>query len=266
MASIQNKNSTKYLSKLANSRVLIFGGTSGIGFCIAEAALEHGAEVIISGSQSTKLDKALNRLKAAYPDSKDRVSGHTCDLSNTAALEENIKSLFESVKSPINHIAFTAGDAIKVTPVAEATVEDIQTAGVVRFTAPLMLAKVAPAYLAPGPSSSLTLTSGTNSTKPIPGWTILAAWGAGVEGMGRGLARDLAPMRVNVVSPGSVHTELFDSIAKEKLDGVLEGFRKTTTTGRVGRPEDLAEAYLYCMKDGFVTGTVISSDGGRLLM
>ncbi|KAL9627113.1 MAG: hypothetical protein Q9164_007700, partial [Protoblastenia rupestris] len=197
-----NRNSNKYLSKLANSRVLVFGGTSGIGFCVAEAALEHNAQVIVSGSRPEKLEKALHRLKAAYPDFEDRVSGHTCDLSDPSSLEDNIRSVFETVGSPINHIAFTAGDTFKLTPVAEATVDYVQKTGVVRFMAPLMLAKVAPKYLVPGPASSITLTGGSNSTKPSPGWTVLAAWGAGVEGMTRGLAKDLAPLRVNMVSPG----------------------------------------------------------------
>lgn len=262
MASPNPANATEYIFKLSSPRILVFGGTSGIGFCIAEAALEHGASVVISGSRAPKLSTAIERLKTSYPDFVDRVTGHTCDLSDASALEQNIKSLFQSIDAPINHIAFTAGDAISVTPVSEATVENIQAAGVVRFLAPLMLAKVAPAYMPSSPDSSITLTSGSNTTKPSPGWTILAAWGAGIEGMGRGLAVDLAPVRVNVVSPGAVNTELFDGMPEE----AIESFRKATKTGRVGRPEDVAEAYLYCMRDGFVTGTLVSSDGGRLLV
>ena len=164
--------------------------------------------------------------------------------------------------APIYHIAFTAGDAFSVTPGSEATVEYIQATGVVRFLAPLVIAKVAPAYMSSSPDSSITLTGGSNTAKPSPGWTILAAWGGGIEGMDRGLAVDLAPVRVNVVSPGAVKTELFEGVPEE----VIEKFRKGTKTGRVGRPEDVAEAYLYCMKDGFVTGSLVSSVGGRLLV
>lgn len=134
-----------------------------------------------------------------------------------------------------------------------------------RFVAPVLLAKIAPAYLAPGPESSITLTGGTNSAKPGPGWAILAGWGAGIEGLTRGLAVDLKPVRVNCVSPGAVHTELFSGFAGDRLDAVLEGFRKSTLVGEVGQPTEVAEAYLYAMKDRFVTGTLLSSDGGRLL-
>lgn len=76
---------------------------------------------------------------------------------------------------------------------------------------------------------------------------------------------DLAPIRVNMVSPGAVHTELFDDIPKERQESVLQGYRDGTLTDKVGTPENLAEAYLYSMKDHFVTGKILESDGGRLL-
>ena len=93
----------------------------------------------------------------------------------------------------------------------------------------------------------------------------MAAWGSGIQGITRGLAVDLAPIRVNMVCLGAVHTELFDDIPKERLDGVLQGFREGTLIGEVGTPENVAEAYLYPMKDQFVTGEILRSDGGRLL-
>ena len=81
----------------------------------------------------------------------------------------------------------------------------------------------------------------------------------------RGLAVDMAPIRVNCVSPGAVHTELFNDIPEDRLQSVLEGMAGGTLVGRVGKPEDVAEAYIYAMKDGFCTGTIIESHGGRLL-
>ena len=261
----------KYVNKLEGSTVLVFGGTSGIGFCVAEAALEHGAHVIVSGSRQEKLDRAIERLQTAYPDLKNNVTGATCDLANEDKLERNLTALLEKVtkeglSSPrkIDHIAYTAGDSLKITPVAESNPELIRTAGVVRFVAPIILAKVAPKYLNPGPNSSITFTGGTNTAKPMPGWAVIAGVGAGVEGLVRGLAVDMAPIRFNVVTPGAVHTELFDGLPN--LDEALAAMTKATLTGKVGRPEDLAEAYVYLMKDRFITGTLLSSDGGRLLV
>ena len=258
---------TKYTSKLHDSRVLVLGGTSGIGFCVAEAALEHGAHVCICGSKQAKLEKAIARLRSAYPDSADKVSGHVCDLSQPESLESNLDTVlrFATAEAKIDHIVFTSGDALKITPVSEATVETILKVGNIRFLGPLMLAKLAPKYLSAGPKSSITLTGGSMSRKPTKNWTLIAAWGSGVEGMTRGLAVDLAPVRVNMVSPGAVHTELFDDIPKERLEGVLQGFRDGTLLDQVGTPENLAEAYLYPMKDQFVTGKIFESDGGRLL-
>ncbi|KAK5015970.1 hypothetical protein BJ546DRAFT_520783 [Cryomyces antarcticus] len=258
----------KYISKLSDSHVLVLGGTSGIGFCVAEACLEHGAHVIVSGSRQEKLCKALDRLKAAYPDASSRISGYTCDLSQPDQLEVNLSNLLSVVTTDrkLDHIAFTAGDALKITPVSEATPEVIRQTGNVRFLGALMLAKLAPKYLSPGPASSITLTGGSNTHKPMPGWTIIASYGAATEGMTRGLAVDLKPIRVNMVSPGAVHTELFADIAEDRLEDVLGMMRKATATGEVGRPEDVAEAYLYCMRDRLVTDSLIESNGGRLLV
>lgn len=265
MASFSN---SKYLSKLANSRILVLGGTSGIGFCVAEAAVEHGAYVIVSGSRPEKLAKAIERLQNAYSDAKDRITGHTCDLSDIPKLEANLTSLLDAATTSghkIDHIAFTAGDALQIKPVSEIDVEYIQRTGAVRFFAPLMLAKLLPKYVTPGPTSSFTITGGVNGTKPSPTWTVVAAWSTAGEGLARGLAVDLAPMRVNVVSPGAVRTELFDGLPRDTLDAVIRKYNKETTVGHIGRPEDTAEAYIYAMKDRFVTGSSIESNGGNLL-
>ena len=260
-------STTKYTSKLHDSRVLIFGGTSGIGFCVAEAALEHGAHVCICGSKQAKLQGAISRLQSAYPDSASKVSGHVCDLSQPDSIESNLDMVLQlaTADSKIDHIVFTSGDALKITPIAEATIETILKVGNVRFMGSLMLAKLAPKYLSAGPKSSITLTGGSMSHKPAKNWTLIAAWGSGIEGITRGLAVDLAPIRVNMVNPGAVHTELFDDIPNERLDGVLQGFKDGTLLDKVGTPENLAEAYLYSMKDHFVTGKIFESDGGRLL-
>jgi NAD(P)-dependent dehydrogenase (short-subunit alcohol dehydrogenase family) len=271
--------SCKYLSKLTNTRVLVLGGSSGIGFCVAEAAVEHGATVTIASSNETKLAKALDRLRATYPDRTEHITSHPCDLSQKDMIESNLDKLLRFVANTgpsdsnnpaipsqnpagIDHIVFTAMPAIKVTRVADATIPSIEQPGVVPILGGIMLAKLAPRFLKQSPSSSLTFTSGTNAHKPTNGWTILAAWGSAMEGMVRGLAVELKPIRVNLVSPGAVLTELWNNVPAE----IIDDFKKVTTTGTIGRPEDLAEAYLYLMKDQFVTGAIIESNGGRLLV
>lgn len=260
----------KYLSKLRGKRVLILGASSGIGFCIAEAAVEHGAQVILSSSNQDKLDKAVARLQTAYPDliQKQPLITHTCDLSDSEHLERNLIDLLEAAtqSGKLNHIAWTAGDALKLPVVSDLTLDTIYRAGLVRCVAPMLMAKLLPKYMDLSPENSFTVTGGSNTQKPNPGWTLMAAWGAASEGAMRGLAVDLKPLRVNLVSPGAVHTEIFAGVAKDDLEGVLESYRKSSTTGTIGKPEDLAEAYIYIMKDQFVTGAIIGSDGGRLLV
>lgn len=257
----------KYISKLRDARVLILGGTSGIGFCVAEAALEHGAQVCLSGSKQEKLDQAISRLQSTYPNARSNVFGQVCDLSQPQDLESNLQTLLKVAAGDgkIDHIVFTAGDAITVVPITEATIDGIYAGGNVRFVAPLIMAKLAPQYMASHQKSSITLTGGVRSHRPALGWAIMSAWGSGIEGMARGLAFDLAPMRVNVVNPGAVHTELFDRFSREHLGTMLQAFKDGTLVGNVGKPEDLAEAYLHCMKDHFLTGTVLTSDGGMTI-
>ncbi|KAK0638602.1 hypothetical protein B0T16DRAFT_338828 [Cercophora newfieldiana] len=263
-----------YTSRLNSTRILILGGTSGVGFAVASAALQFGASVIISSSTQSKLDRALERLRAQLPDSDShRISGKTCDLGDASTVEKNLTDLLDfataAASEKLNHIVYTAGDAIKIVPLAETTPETIVRSSQVRFHAAVILAKLVPKYVPLSPDSSLTLTGGTNTDRPFPGWSMPAAVGAAVEGLARGLAVDLKPLRVNVVSLGAVHTELFDSVTggdKEREEAFVEGLRRQTLVGEVGRPEDVAEAYLYLMRDRFATGEVFKTNGGRMLV
>ena len=253
----------KYSNKLAGARVLVVGGTSGIGFCVAEACLEYGCTVIVSSSRQSRIDSSIERLLNSYPSAKDRLSGYPCDLSSPS-VEDNIKSLFSKVGT-LDHIVFTAGDRLATVPLKDATLEAIQRAGMVRFNGALLVAKHGSEHLTPGPNSSITLTTGTVSEKPIEGWTVPASYAGGQHSMMRNLALDLKPIRVNLISPGLVDTELWDWMPKEQFQGFAEGHRRATTTGRVGKPEEVAEAYLYCMRDRNISGSVIDTNSGALL-
>ena len=257
-------DSKKYVSKLVNARILIFGGSSGIGFSVAESSLEYGASVVISSSQKTRVNAAIDQLVKTYPSAKARISGHACDLSSLS-LEAEIEQLFSQCDGKFDHIVFTAGEKLAVMPLEDATLERIQQAGMVRFFAPLLIAKHAKRHLNPGPASSITLTTGAVSGKPHKNWTVIAAYAAGLHGMTRNLALDLAPVRVNVINPGAVLTPLWDGMPQEQKENFVKGIKETCTTGEVGKPEDVAESYLYVMKDRNCTGSVIDTNGGSLL-
>lgn len=154
---------SKY-QKLLNKHVLIIGGTSGIGFGVAEASLASGAQVTVSSSNQSRVDATVEKLKKDFPDQK--VSGYTCDLSKPT-VEQDLEALFSKV-GKVDHIVYSAGEKLAAAPVEEITYEKIVSAGQVRFIAALLAAKVGSKYLNPGPYSSITLTTGSVSQKPRP--------------------------------------------------------------------------------------------------
>ena len=256
-------DSKKYTSKLSSSKILIIGGTSGIGFAVAEASLENGATVIISSSQQSRIDSAISRLIKSYPSAKDRISSYPCDLSSDD-MESNIETLLNQAGT-VDHIIITAGEKIPTLTLKDITLKTMQDAGRVRYFAPLLIAKHAISHLSPGPNSSITLTTGVTSQRPIKDWSVVSSYATALHGMARSLALDLAPVRVNLICAGFVETELWDWMSKEIKDAVFGGVKAKNTTGKLGQPEEIAEAYLYVMKNTSVTGSVINSDDGSLL-
>ncbi|RAL03548.1 oxidoreductase, short chain dehydrogenase/reductase family [Aspergillus ibericus CBS 121593] len=283
------------INKLAHTRVLILGGTSGIGFCVARAALEHGANIIIASSNSDKVASTIARLQTLYPTPEytERIAGQACDLGDQDTVETNLLALLEYATSPslfpntpttedttvkesekvlLNHIIYPSGTSPPRTPITSPTITatSLTTSPhtTLRLIAPLLIGKHTKTYLHDTSTSSLTFTSGVLAARPIAGLALGgAAMGTALEGLTRGLAVELAPIRVNVVAPGAVETEIFDRLGggEEVKEMYLGAFRRGTLVGEVGRPEDVAEAYLWCMKDGFVTGQRVGSDGGALL-
>ena len=98
--------------------------------------------------------------------------------------------------------------------------------------------------------------------KLIPNWSVVAAYASGLHGLVGGLALDLRPVRVNLVSPGPVATEMWAGGGEEELEAMGRGL----ATGRVGRAEDVAEGYVFLLRDWNVTGSVVRSDGGVMVM
>lgn len=265
-----SRNAMKYSSRLHGSRVLVFGATSGIGFAVAEASVEHGAHVIVSGSNQGRIDKTIKALQESYPDYADHVLGAVVDLADRANVEHNLKTMFETVTKggtqKLNHIAFTAGDSVSFLKIADVNVNSMFDVATVRFGGPMLVGKFAPMYIETKEAggSSITFTSGTNSYKPAPGWSTIAPWGMALDGLARGLAVEFAPgIRVNVVSPGAIDTPLLRRGGRGE-EGIQK-MREGNLLKKIGRPEDMAEAYTYLMRDGFVTGQVLQSEGGRSL-
>ncbi|KAJ5261247.1 hypothetical protein N7478_011842 [Penicillium angulare] len=255
-------SSTKYnYNKLADTHVLILGGTSGLGFAVAKACLAHSARITISSSSSLRIGSTIKKLVSEFPDCKERINYYPCDLSRETS-EQEIESLFSQV-GIVDHIVYTAADALPLMPLGDITREKIIAGVQMRLIAPILVAKIGSRYLTPGPESSLTLTSGGISERPTENWTIVAGVMGGVNSAVRNLALEMKPVRVNAVSPGLVDTEMWDAtFEKEEKDTAFRALGEKHLTGRIASADEVAEAYLYLMKDSNVTGRVISSDSG----
>jgi NAD(P)-dependent dehydrogenase (short-subunit alcohol dehydrogenase family) len=244
------------MPSIQDSTILIIGCSSGIGYGVAEKCLTEGARVHIASSNESRVQSSTKSLREKI--SNAPIFGHVCDLSG-ADVEKNLEQLLSTV-APIDHIVFTAGDSLAVMPLGSINLDLIQRAGHIRFAVPLLMAKVAPRFMKPGYQSSITLTTGAGSQKPSPGWSLVAGYLTGLHGLTRNLALDLKPLRVNLVSPGVVVTPLWGQ------GGVPDEMKNYTTLGKVGTPDEVAEAYVYLMKDTSATGSCISTNEGSLLL
>ncbi|KAK4168762.1 NAD(P)-binding protein [Cladorrhinum sp. PSN259] len=250
--------------KLQDKHVLVIGGSSGIGYAVADGALASGAKVSVSSSSQEKVDAAVGRLKSEYPE-QPSIQGFAFDLSNPESLEANLESLFTTAQSQqgtVNHVIFTAADSLAIGSLDGVTPALIHQASQMRFVVPLILGKVAARHLSKTTESSIILTTGSVAEKPAPGWSLFSYFGGGLSSLTKGLAVDLAPVRVNAVRPGYVDTELWKADQKALVEPIL---KEKSLTGKFGKPEDVAEAYLWLLKDENVTGTVAGTDGGILL-
>lgn len=260
---------TTYTDKLHGKRVLIIGGTAGIGYAVAEGAVEFGAHVIVASSQQENVDNAVKKLKESYPDASSRIQGHICD-TNSDECEANLTKAMDfatdNKSKKLDHVVDTAG-ATPV-PIKLETVQpsEIYTLMKARLIPKILMAKLVPIYLNDSYTSSLTFTGGTLSYKPIKGFGVMASM-VGADSLVKGFAMDIAPIRVNLVSPGAIHTKLLEKFAHDgNVQGLMDRFAGMSVLGRVGATEEVAESYLGIMKNTFQTGTISHCEGGFLLM
>jgi NAD(P)-dependent dehydrogenase (short-subunit alcohol dehydrogenase family) len=240
---------------LRAKRAVIIGGTSGIGFAVAEAALREHADVVVVSSKTENVEAAIKRLS-------DGAKGFAVNVRN----EEEVADFFARLGS-FDHLVFTAGDwggAMSGGPLAEANLADAGQTFAIRFWGALACVKHAHRHISA--SGSITLTDGMIAHRPRKGAAVSSAMAGAIEHLVGGLALELAPVRVNAVCPGYVRTEVWNSIPEDKRD---ERFRRMTERlplPRIGEPSEIAEAYLYLMRGGYTTGQVLHIDGGMGLV
>ncbi|AZO58394.1 SDR family oxidoreductase [Mesorhizobium sp. M1A.F.Ca.IN.022.02.1.1] len=237
------------------TKILIVGGGSGMGLALARRCLDEGAGVIIAGRNAARLNAARDEL-----DRPAALATAMADISR----EAEVAALFARI-GRLEHIVSTAADiegAYRLLP--EIELSAAQKVVDSKFYGPLLLAKHgAPKLSANG---SLTFVSGIAAYRPAARGSVVAAVNAGLEGLVRALAIELAPIRVNAVSPGWVDTPIWQFVAGDAKDETLAAMAKRLPAGRVGRPEDIADAIRFLMGNGFTTGTTLHVEGGQRLV
>lgn len=238
------------MKDLNGKTVVIVGGTAGIGLATAQAAAAAGAKVWAAGRSEAHRDKATATAAGAF-------AVREADIHDTDALE----ALFGEA-GRIDHLVLCAiGGERTLKPFLEQTEEQFKAAygklwgyaNAVRTGAPFL-----------AEDGSITLVSGSPARKIKPGQSALSCVGGAVENLARCLAVEMAPIRVNIVSPGTIDTAMFDSFGdarEERLKAVTGGH----LIKRAGTPDEVAEGVLFVINNRFVTGTTVDVDGGRIL-
>jgi NAD(P)-dependent dehydrogenase (short-subunit alcohol dehydrogenase family) len=236
---------------LEGAHVVLLGGTSGIGFATASAAAARGARVTVVSSNPASVERAL----AALPDG---AQGQAVDLGDPAG----IQSLFDGL-GELDHLAYTAGEPLALMPITGMDVDRARAFFGLRFFSVLAAVRAAAPHVREG--GSITLTTGTASQRPGPGWAVAASICGAVEALTRTLAIELAPIRVNAVQPGVVRSPLWAGMSEADREQMYREVGASLPARRVGEVEDIADGYLSLMTQPFATGTVLTLDGGTLV-
>jgi NAD(P)-dependent dehydrogenase (short-subunit alcohol dehydrogenase family) len=237
--------------KLEGKRIVVLGGSSGIGLATAQAAAREGGSVVIASSRRERIDGALQSLPGA--------EGHAADLTDEAA----IRALFATIGG-FDHLVFTAGEALQLGRLPETDTGTARRFFDLRYWGAFMAAKHGSGQISPG--GSITFTSGLAGRRPHSGWALGASICAAMEGLTRALAVELAPIRVNIVCPGLVKTPLWAGMTEAEREALYRQAEERLLAGHVGESEEIAEAYLYLMRQTYGTGQVLVVDGGGALV
>jgi NAD(P)-dependent dehydrogenase (short-subunit alcohol dehydrogenase family) len=233
-------------------RVVVIGGTSGIGLATAQAAAERGASVVVVSGREESVKRALGELPPG-------TTGHAVDVRDPSAL----KAVFEQI-GRFDHLVYTSGEPLTLTPLADLDLATARRFFEIRYFGALAAVHAAAPFVAP--TGSITLTGGSASPRPQAGWAVPASICGAMEALTRELALELAPVRVNLVRPGVVESPLWSALAKTDRDALFEATAKTTPVGHTGRVEEIARAYVYCMEQTYATGAIVAVDGGSVLV
>ncbi|WP_153798464.1 SDR family oxidoreductase [Foetidibacter luteolus] len=239
-------------SELTGKRVIILGGSSGLGLATAKAAAEQGADVVIVSSNRQRIDDALEQLPA-------QSQGYAVNLAS----EADIKAFF-SQAGRFDHLVYTAGENISMSMVDDTDLAKGKDFFTIRFWGAFAAIKYSKQYINEG--GSINLVSGNFGQRPAKGYSLGAAICGAMDAFTRAMAVELAPIRVNNIAAGVIKTNLWNNLPEADREGYFKHLQNTLLLQRVGDAEDIARAFVYLMKQSYATGQSLVIDGGAVLV
>jgi NAD(P)-dependent dehydrogenase (short-subunit alcohol dehydrogenase family) len=237
---------------LKDKKILLFGGSSGLGLATAKAAAAEGAILTIVSGNSQRIQEALQGLPA-------NAAGCTVDLRE----EKNIARFF-AASGNFDHIVYTAGENLTLHTMVETDIDDARSFFNIRYWGAFAVVKYGAPHI--NSNGSINLTGGIAGARPGKGWSVASSICGMMEGLTRALAVELAPVRVNCVVPGLINTNLWNSMPAADRDQLFTSAASNLPIKRIGEAEDIAQTYCYLMKQAFCTGQCLVVDGGGVLV
>jgi NAD(P)-dependent dehydrogenase (short-subunit alcohol dehydrogenase family) len=233
---------------LQGQNIVIVGGSSGIGFETARLALQQGANVTIAGRSEEKLEKA-----------KFHLIGNVRTVVADVTSEASVNRIFEGLDR-IDRVFISAG-GLSMGKILDTDPNEFRQGLEERIFGALYVVRAAVPKMPQ--QGSITLISGVRADRPIPGTTMTTVGVAAAEALTRSLALELAPIRVNAVSPGWTDTPLVSNVLGDNYDAVIRSVSEKIPVKRIGKSEEVAEAVIMLMNNGFINGEVLHIDGGE---
>jgi NAD(P)-dependent dehydrogenase (short-subunit alcohol dehydrogenase family) len=237
--------------RLTNKTVAIVGGGSGIGLAVAKLAQSEGASIFILGRSLSKLDRAKDAIG-------EDINTIAIDVMDEAAISQAFAKIGD-----FDHLFISAQDATTAA-LSATTIEKLSPTLDSKIWGALQVVKHSSDRIRT--NGSITFISGLAGRRGYPGFAVAGAANAGIEAVARNLAVELAPIRVNTVCAGVIDTEMLDKVFGEQRGEIVEAIANKLPVQRIGKPEEIADAVLFLMGNGFVTGATLLVDGGDALV
>jgi NAD(P)-dependent dehydrogenase (short-subunit alcohol dehydrogenase family) len=231
---------------LAGKKVVVVGGSSGIGLSAAESAKREGAEVVVVSRNAERLKAAADKIGATA-------------IAADVTSDDSVAALFRAT-GPVDHVVVTAAQ-LRSGPFKTVSMDDVRATLEGKFWGAWRVARTAEIRA----GGSLSLVSGFLSVRPRLNSAIVSVANGALESLTRALALELAPLRVNCVSPGIIDTPIRAAMPEAARRDMLEKSAAALPVGRVGAGEDIAQQILTFMTNGFMTGSIVYLDGGALV-